>query len=86
MKKEKIKKIVDEVVMEIFELEPEELKEDADLYCDIGGNSIQKLELIVALERRLGIRYALSEETNMNCVRDIVLITESYAPDAAPEA
>lgn len=75
MNREEIRKIVEE----IFELDPDDIRDDADFHKDLGGDSIQKLELIVALEKRFDIHFTPSDELNMNCIDDVVKVTQKYA-------
>ena len=82
MDQREIRRIVGEVVMDVLELELEELSDDADFHTDLGGDSIQRLELVVALEKRFDIQYALNDEARMNCIDDVVEITQSYVPRA----
>ncbi len=84
MDKREIRRIVGEVVMDVLELELEELRDNADFHTDLGGDSIQRLELVVALEKRFGIQYAFSDEARMNCINEVVEITESYVRTQAP--
>lgn len=79
MDRDEIRRIAAEVVSEILELDADELRNDADFHTDLGGDSIQRLELIVTLEKRFGVHYSPGDERAMNCVNDIVTITEKYA-------
>jgi acyl carrier protein len=79
MTQDEIRREVNQIVMEIFELDEDELKGDSDFHNELGGDSIQKLELIVALEKRFGLHYSLTEQAGMNCVNDIVRVTAKYA-------
>ena len=40
-----------------FELEPEDLTEGASFYEELGVDSIQRMEFVVRLERRLGVKF-----------------------------
>lgn len=82
MDQREIRRIVGEVVMDVLELELEELSDNADFHTDLGGDSIQRLELVVALEKRFGIQYALNDEARMNCIDEVVEITQSYVSRA----
>lgn len=79
MSDEEIRQAARQVVMEILELEPDEVDDGADFNKDLGGDSIQKLELIVSLEKRFNIHYAPDEAAGMNSIEDIVRVTKNYA-------
>lgn len=79
MTPDEIRNEANRIVMEIYELEPDELRGDADFHNVFGGDSIQKLELILTLERRFGVRYTLSDQASINCINDIVEVTGKYA-------
>jgi acyl carrier protein len=78
MTQDEIRHEVNQIVIEIFELDDDELKGDADFYNDLGGDSIQKLELIVALEKHFSLHYSLTEQAGMHCVNDVVRVTAKY--------
>lgn len=44
-----------------FELEPEDLTEGASFYEELGVDSIQRMEFVVRLERRLGVKFTDDE-------------------------
>jgi acyl carrier protein len=79
MMEDEIRHEVNQIVMDIFELEADELTGEADLHKVYGGDSIQKLELILALEKRFGLHYSLTEQAGMDCVNDIVRVTAKHA-------
>lgn len=76
---DEIRHEVNQIVMDIFELEADELSGDADLHDALGGDSIQKLELILVLEKRFGLHYSLAEQASMNTIDEIVQVTAKYA-------
>ncbi|KRV49931.1 hypothetical protein AQ490_17870 [Wenjunlia vitaminophila] len=76
MTEDEIRAAVREVALEILELEPEELADEADLE-DLGGDSIMRLELVSALQQRLGVRYTVDDEVRINSVKSAVEITQN---------
>ncbi len=60
------------VFAEILELELDDVGDDDDFYQDLDGDSLQKLEMIVTLEKRLGIRFAEEEARALNNVAQVV--------------
>jgi acyl carrier protein len=77
MNKQEIRRVARETVAEILELESEEVHDASDFELDLGGDSVQRLELIMALESRFGIRYPLEESSQMNSVEDIIRVTQN---------
>lgn len=69
-----LRETVRDAMATILELEPDELRDDADFYGELGGDSLQKLELVVALEKRLGVHFADGDAARMNSVDAIVRV------------
>ncbi|GAB2584488.1 hypothetical protein GCM10027168_16560 [Streptomyces capparidis] len=74
MTDDEIRAAVRDIALEILELEPDELSDEADLE-ELGGDSIMRLELVAALQERLGVRYTVEDEVRINSVRTAVEIT-----------
>ena len=58
---ESIRQQVVEVIAEEFELDPEELTPDATLYDDLGLDSLDAVDLVVAMEKSFGVKLANEE-------------------------
>lgn len=54
------KKIL-EVLEEEFELDPEDLVPDANLYEDLGLDSLDAVDMVVALEKAFGVKFRNEE-------------------------
>lgn len=78
MNEESVRGRVRETMMAILELERQEMDDAAHFSDDLSGDSVQKLELIVALEKEFNIHYAVEDAANMNTVDQIVQITRNY--------
>ena len=52
---DEIKKLVDEIFIETFELEPEMLSADKKIFEDLGLDSLDMVDMIVGLQKRFGI-------------------------------
>lgn len=66
MTKEEIKEMVDNILIEEFEKESNEIKEDASLFEDLELDSLDGIDLVVALEKELknhGFEKKIDEET-----------------------
>ena len=83
MQDEDVKRFVNETLTEILELEPDEVADEANISDDLGADSIRKLELIVALEKRFDIHYAPEEAAGMDSVESIVRITQNHVRSRA---
>ena len=51
MNRSEVKEIVDAVFIDEFEIEAADLKEDADLFEDLELDSLDGIDLVVALEK-----------------------------------
>jgi len=56
MADEEIVKLVNEVFEESFEIEPERLKPDAHVFNDLGLDSLDTVDLVVALQQKFGVK------------------------------
>ena len=69
---EKIK----ELLMKSFELKSEEVTPDANLKKDLEMDSLEIVELVVALEKEFDIQVGDGTITNKNCVSDVVKLVQ----------
>jgi len=70
---ELIRRQVIEVVSEEFELDPERLTPGATLYDDLGLDSLDAVDLVVALEKAFAIKLANEEAVrSVRTVDDLV--------------
>ncbi len=65
--KEKIK----ELLVELFEIEPEEIEDEVELYSDLGLDSTETVELILAIEKLFNIKIGEKEITKFSRISDI---------------
>ena len=56
-----IRQKVVEVIAEEFELAPEDLTPEATLYDDLGLDSLDAVDLVVAMEKSFGVKLANEE-------------------------
>ncbi|MBA0049525.1 acyl carrier protein [Streptomyces sp. AJS327] len=66
-----IRAVVRESALRIFELEPGELADDTAFEA-VGGDSIQRLELVSVLQEQLGVVFTVEEEVEIVSVRAAV--------------
>lgn len=66
------------MVQEVLELEDHEVRDDGDFHDDYDCDSVRKLDLIVALEKRFGILYLPPEAEAMRTIDDAVRMTAQH--------
>lgn len=71
-----LKERVNNLVADEFELEPEAIRPDADLYKDLGLDSLDAIDLVVALERKFGFKV---EEGAAKLIRTVGQLYEFVA-------
>lgn len=77
MGENEIRDIVRHAVSEVLELDHENFSDDADLEF-LGADSIQRMEFVAILRKRLSIPFRLDEESRMNSVDDAVEISRNH--------
>ncbi len=68
---ENIIKIVNKVLEEEFEIDPDLLKPEAHLYEDIGLDSLDAVDLIVMVDNELGVRIEEDEARAIRTLEDV---------------
>ncbi len=69
MNKEAIRRTVDQVLAEEFELDRAEIRPDANLYDDLGLDSLDSVDMVVALEKAFSTK--LTDEEAVKKVRTV---------------
>ncbi|WP_323157551.1 acyl carrier protein [Pseudomonas fulva] len=70
--REDIFNILREALVELFELEPERISLDANLYQDLEIDSIDAVDLIDHIKRQTGKKIAADEFKSVRTVNDVV--------------
>lgn len=73
MLRDEIIKLVNEVFEEEFEIEPEQLVPEAHIFMELGLDSLDVVDLIVALQKKFGVTIRGDER-----VRDIRTLVDLY--------
>ena len=60
---------VNNIFIEEFELEPEQLFPEATLYDDLGLDSLDAVDMVVALEKEFGVK--MKDEESIRSVRTL---------------
>ena len=66
---EQVHQRVTQIMAEEFELEPELLQPDATLYEDLGLDSLDAVDMVVALEKAFGMK--MTDEEAVRAVRTL---------------
>ena len=61
MNDEEIRQQINEVIAEEFELDPAQLVPEATLYDDLGLDSLDAVDMVVAMEKSFGVKLANEE-------------------------
>ena len=69
---------VKEVIVEQLNVSPEEVKPEANFVEDLGADSLDVVEMIMALEERFGIEIPDNEAENIKTVQDVVNYIEKH--------
>ncbi|PXF52832.1 MAG: acyl carrier protein [Deltaproteobacteria bacterium] len=69
MSDQEIRRRVAQIMAEEFELEPESLQPDATLYEDLGLDSLDAVDMVVAMEKAFGMKMA--DEEAVRAVRTL---------------
>jgi acyl carrier protein len=71
---------VNRVLAEEFELDPDDLREDANLYEDLGLDSLDAVDMVVALEKECGLKFTDEEALrSVRTMRDLYeLVSRLY--------
>jgi acyl carrier protein len=68
---------VQELIIEILSVQPEEIKMDEKLSDSLGVDSTEMVNVILALEKKFGVRIDDKQITKNSSVRDIIAVIES---------
>jgi len=75
-------KMVNEVFVDSFELEEEELKPDATIFEDLGLDSLDIVDLVVALQKKFNVKIRNDERIrNIRTLGDIYNFISNYKCD-----
>ena len=67
-----------EIIAEIIEVEPYEIKYDSHFVMDFGADSMMALEILATIEKKFKIIIPEEELPNMVTLEKVVNITEEY--------
>ena len=73
MTREEIEKTINHVFEESFEIEPERLVPEANIFLDLGLDSLDTVDLVVAIQKKFGVQVRDDER-----VRSIRTLADVY--------
>ncbi len=82
---DKIIKIVNKMLEEEFEIDPDLLKPEALLYEDIGLDSLDAVDLIVMVDKQLGVRIEEDSARSIRTLEDVYKIIYELAKTVCEE-
>lgn len=74
--------MVNDVLVEEFELDAESLRPDATIFEDLGLDSLDAVDLIVLIEKRAGVRMEDEQAKSIRTLGDIYNFIEQHVSDA----
>lgn len=76
---DKIIKIVNKMLEEEFEIDPDLLKPEALLYEDLGLDSLDAVDLIVMVDKQLGVRIEEDSARSIRTLEDVYKVIDELA-------
>jgi len=72
MNKEELFKEIRQALVDMFELDPEQVTLEADLYKDLDIDSIDAIDLLAMLREKSGVRLAPDQFREVRTVGDVI--------------
>ena len=72
MTEQEIQKILTEALENLFEIDPEKIKLDTNLYEDLEIDSIDAIDLIDNIKRQTGYKLQAEDFRNVRTVNDVI--------------
>lgn len=73
---ENIEEKIKRLLMKSLDLKPEEVTSEANLKEDLEMDSLEIVELVVALEKEFKVKIGDGTISNKNCVNDVVKVVQ----------
>lgn len=78
MAREDIEKKVTDILVDTLGVEPEEVKNDANFEDDLGGDSLDCVEVVMGIEQEFNIHVSDADAYQVKTVGDICDMVERY--------
>lgn len=69
MVEQDVVRMINEVFIEAFELKPERLKPEVHIFNDLGLDSLDIVDLVVALQKKFGV--TIRDDQRVNAIRTL---------------
>ena len=77
MTKEEILKKIQEMLAQLFDLDPEEIKPESKLFEELELDSIDAVDLVVKLQKQIGKKIMPEDFKQVRTVQDVVDVVDS---------
>ncbi|MGN0914925.1 MAG: acyl carrier protein [Succinivibrio sp.] len=78
MTKEEILQEIQEMLAKLFELDPSEIKPESKLFEELELDSIDAVDLVVKLQKKIGMKILPEEFKTVRTVQDVVDIVDRH--------
>lgn len=78
-----VKTVIDDILVDTFEIPAEDISGDKNLFNDYGFDSLDAIDLIVKFQNHFQIKPPEQELRNIQTVADIYELVERYAKRSA---
>jgi len=73
------KELVIKEVADFFKKPEDEINEDMDFFDDLGADSLDSIELVLEIEKRVDIELTDEDIDSIRTVKDLIQLVEDYA-------
>jgi acyl carrier protein len=73
------KELVIKEVADFFKKSEDEINEDMDFFDDLGADSLDSIELVLEIEKRVDIELTDEDIDSIRTVKDLIQLVEDYA-------
>ena len=73
------KELVLKEVADFFKLSVDEINEDMDFFDDLNADSLDSIELVLEIEKRIDIELTDEDIDSIRKVKDLIRLVEDYA-------
>lgn len=78
-----IKSVIDDILVDTFEIAPDQIAADKNLFTDYGFDSLDAIDLIVKFQNHFQIKPPEQELRNIQTVADIYELVDRYVKRSA---
>lgn len=77
-KNDEVRSAVINIAADVFEISPDELRDEQHLEDDLGTTSVMRLDFLVSLERRFGIQFDADGAEKAMRIGEVVTLVKQY--------